>query len=167
MIDLSLCLTCILQTLILLLAANGAPILAALILGKHWAWPIDYGYKLADRGRLLGNSKTWRGMCSAALIATLVAMVFGLKPSIGAIFGIFAMLGDCLSSFIKRRLGYSTSSRARGLDTLPESLLPTLVLQQSLGLGLIEIILIALIFFLLEEFVSPILYQWHIRKRPY
>jgi CDP-2,3-bis-(O-geranylgeranyl)-sn-glycerol synthase len=167
MIEMSLCFACIFQALILLLAANGAPILARLVLGKHCAWPIDGGYRLASGGHLLGNSKTWRGVCSSTLIATIVAMLFGLKPSTGAMFGILAMFGDCLSSFVKRRLGYSTSSRARGLDTLPEALLPTLVLKQPLGLGLTDILLLALIFFLLEEFVSPILYQWHIRRRPY
>jgi CDP-2,3-bis-(O-geranylgeranyl)-sn-glycerol synthase len=65
------------------------------------------------------------------------------------------MLGDCVSSFIKRRLGYSQSSHARGLDTVLESLLPTLFLKQQLGLGLTDILLLVLVFFLLEEFVRP------------
>jgi len=167
MTELPLCFTCAFQALILLLAANGAPVLASLVLGKRWAWPIDFGYKLADDKRLLGNSKTWRGVCSALLLTSFIAMLFDLTLSTGAVFGILAMLGDCVSSFIKRRCGYPPSSHARGLDTLPESLLPTLVLKQELGLNLTDILLLALIFFLLEEFVSPVLYQWHIRNRPY
>ncbi|MDD2802117.1 MAG: CDP-archaeol synthase [Methylobacter sp.] len=167
MIELSLCVTCSFQALILLLAANGAPVLATLTLGKRWTWPVDFGYNSIDGKRLLGNSKTWRGVCSAMLITATVAMLFDLNLIIGAVFGMLTMLGDCVSSFIKRRLGYSQSSHARGLDTVPESLLPTLFLKQELGLGLTDILLLALVFFLLEEFVSPVLYQWHIRNRPY
>lgn len=162
-----LCFSCFFQALILLLAANGAPVLASLALGNRWSWPIDRGQQLIDGHRLLGNSKTWRGVCSAMLITSSIAMLFDLTPSIGAVFGILAMMGDCLSSFIKRRFGHPPSSHARGLDTLPESLLPTLVLKQELGLNLTDILLLALVFFLLEEFVSPLLYRWHIRKRPY
>jgi CDP-2,3-bis-(O-geranylgeranyl)-sn-glycerol synthase len=77
------------------------------------------------------------------------------------------MTGDLLASFIKRRMGHAESSRARGLDTVPESLLPILVLKAPLGLGLIDIILIVAFFFLIEELISPILYRLHIRMRPY
>jgi len=167
MIELSLCVTCSFQALILLLAANGAPVLATLVLGKRWAWPVDFGYTLRDDKRLLGDSKTWRGVCSGILITATVAMLFDLHLIIGAVFGMLTMLGDCVSSFIKRRLGYSPSSHARGLDTVPESLLPTLFLKQQLGLGLTDILLLVLVFFLFEEFISPVLYQWHIRNRPY
>lgn len=167
MIKLSLCVSCSFQALILLLAANGAPVLATLVLGKRWALPVDFGYTLRDDKRLLGDSKTWRGVCSAMLITATVAMLFDLHFIIAAVFGMLTMLGDCVSSFIKRRLGYSPSSHARGLDTIPESLLPTLFLKQQLGLGLTDILLLVLVFFLFEEFVSPVLYQWHIRNRPY
>lgn len=167
MIELSLCVICFFQALILLLAANGAPVLATLVFGKRWTWPVDFGYTIIDNKRFLGDSKTWRGVCSAVLITATVAILFDLHLIIGALFGMLTMLGDCLSSFIKRRLGYSPSSHARGLDTVPESLLPTLFLKQQLGLGLTDILLLAVVFFLLEEFVSPVLYQWHIRNRPY
>jgi len=74
---------------------------------------------------------------------------------------------DLLASFIKRRLGNVESSRARGLDTVPESLLPLLLLKDSLALNFIEIILVVGLFFLCEEFVSPVLYKLHIRNQPY
>jgi len=77
------------------------------------------------------------------------------------------MTGDLLASFIKRRMGRAESGRARGLDTVPESLLPTMLLKEPLALSLIDIILIVALFFLIEEWVSPILYRLHIRKRPY
>lgn len=157
----------VLRSLILLLAANGAPVLAVLIIGKCWRWPIDGGLRLRDGHHLLGHGKTWRGVLAAMALTALVALILNLNPLIGALFGLLAMLGDCVSSFIKRRAGYPTSSHVRGLDTLPESILPTLLLKQSLGINLVDILWLALIFFLLEEFVSPLLYQWHIRNRPY
>jgi CDP-2,3-bis-(O-geranylgeranyl)-sn-glycerol synthase len=155
------------QAIALLVAANGAPVLINKALGKRWAWPVDNKLKLRDGRRLFGNTKTWRGLCSAVCFTTLVAFLSGIEPLTGALFGVLAMAGDLLASFIKRRMGCAESSRARGLDTVPESLLPILLLKEPLALSLIDIILIVAIFFLIEELISPVLYRLHIRKRPY
>jgi CDP-diglyceride synthetase len=164
---LSLCWYCLFQGLLLLLVANGAPVITNTLFGKCWASPIDNGLCLSDGHRLFGNKKTWRGLLSAIFLTTPVAILLGLEPVIGLLFGILTMTGDLLTSFIKRRLGKIESSRARGLDTVPESLLPLLLLKESLALSFIDALLIAGLFFLCEEFVSPILYRWHIRNRPY
>jgi len=167
MTALPVCLYCIIQVTALLVVANGAPVLVNKILGKRWVWPVDNGLKLRDSHRLFGNNKTWRGLFSAIFFTILVAVLSGLEPLTGALFGALAMAGDLLASFIKRRMGHAESSRARGLDTVPESLLPVLVLKELLALSLIDIVLIVAIFFLIEELVSPVLYRLHIRKRPY
>lgn len=167
MATLSLCLYCMIQAVALLIAANGAPVLLNKALGKRWAWPIDNRLKLHDGHRLFGNTKTWRGLCLAIFFTTLVASLTGIEPLMGVLFGALAMTGDLLASFIKRRMGYSESSRARGVDTVPESLLPILLLKDPLALSLIDIILIVALFFLIEELISPVLYRLHIRKRPY
>jgi len=151
----------------LVIAANGAPIISHNVLGNRWAWPVDNGIKLGDGQRLLGNSKTWRGLCSAVCITTIVAFFLGIKPLTGTLFGVIVMAGDLLASFIKRRLGYVESSRARGFDTVPESLLPVWLLKEPLELHLIDMALVVGLFFLIEEFGSPILYKLHIRKQPY
>lgn len=164
---LSLCWHCIFQALALLVIANGAPVIINKILGNRWSWPVDNGLNLSDGRRLLGNAKTWRGLCSAVYFTTVAAILFGIKPSIGALFGALAMAGDLLASFSKRRLMRVESSRARGLDTVPESLLPIWLLKELLVLSYIDIILIVGLFFLIEEFVSPLLYRLHIRKQPY
>jgi len=101
------------------------------------------------------------------LFTTLTAILSGIEPLTGMLFGALAMTGDLSASFIKRRMGRAESSRARGLDTVPESLLPILLLKGPLALSLIDIFLIVMIFFLIEESISPILYRLHIRKRPY
>lgn len=167
MTALSLCLSCLLQAIALLVIANGAPVLVNNLLGKRWSWPVDNGVKLRDGGRLLGDSKTWRGLCSAIFFTLIAALLSGLDVLTGLLFGALAMTGDLLTSFIKRRIGCVESSRARGLDTLPESLLPVLVLKQPLALSLIDIILAVTLFFLIEEWISPVLYRLHLRKQPY
>ncbi|WP_340123153.1 CDP-archaeol synthase [Methylobacter svalbardensis] len=167
MTALPVCLYCMTQAVALLIAANGAPVLVNKILGKRWAWPVDNKLKLRDGHRLFGNTKTWRGLCSAILTTTLIAILSGIEPLTGALFGALAMAGDMLASFIKRRMGRVESSRARGLDTVPESLLPIWLLKEPLALSLIDIMLIVALFFLIEELISPVLYRLHIRKRPY
>ncbi len=167
MTELSVSLYCVTQAVALLVAANGAPVLVNKMLSKRWAWPVDNRLTLSDGHRLFGNSKTWRGLCSAVFFTTLVAVLCGLEPLTGALFGALAMTGDLLASFIKRRMSRTESSRARGLDTVPESLLPILLLKEPLALSLIDIVLVVAIFFLIEELVSPVLYRLHIRKRPY
>ncbi|WP_432746230.1 CDP-archaeol synthase [Methylobacter sp. G7] len=164
---LPVCLYCMTQAIALLIAANGAPVLVNKILGKRWAWPVDNKLKLRDGHRLFGNTKTWRGLCSAILTTTLIAILSGIEPLTGALFGASAMVGDMLASFIKRRMGCVESSRTRGLDTVPESLLPIWLLKEPLALSLIDIVLIVALFFLIEELISPVLYRLHIRKRPY
>ncbi len=162
-----MCLFCITQTITLLVIANGAPVLISKALSNRYAWPVDNSLKLRDGHRLFGDTKTWRGLCSAIFFTTLAAILSGIEPMTGVLFGTSAMVGDLLASFIKRRMGYIESSRARGLDTVPESLLPILLLKKQLALSLIDIILVVAIFFLIEEFISPVLYRLHIRKRPY
>ena len=54
-----------LKILILLCAANGAPILLDNVLGEWCACPVDGGVRLNDGHRLLGPSKTWRGLAAS------------------------------------------------------------------------------------------------------
>ena len=67
------------------------------------------------------------------------------------------MLGDTGSSFVKRRLGYPSSCASLGLDQLPESLLPLLVLQPLTGAGAVEIVVAATAFFLLDLLLSSLI----------
>ena len=63
-------------------------------------------------------------------------MVIGLPWNIGLVVAVWAMVGDCLSSFVKRRLKMPSSSMALGLDQIPESLLPLLGVWHQLSLTL-------------------------------
>ncbi len=82
--------------------------------------PIDFGKKFIDGKRIFGDGKTWRGLFGGACIAGLVSLiqwgigkVTGIGPYLnvpfyfswfmGFCFGIFALIGDLIESFFKRR----------------------------------------------------------------
>lgn len=157
----------IMELLLLLLAANGAPVVAARLLKWIANWPLDFGCYAGDGQRLLGASKTWRGVIAAVAATAVVAYFLGYPIMHGAIFGLFAMLGDTLSSFIKRRMGLSASAKAVGLDQIPEAVVPVWLMHEQFdvtwSLGLATVIA-----FLLSGIVlSKLLYQLHIRSQPH
>ena len=153
--------------LLLILIANGAPIIAKRLCSERCAWPLDGGLILADGHRLLGDSKTWRGIVIAPLATGLGALALDLPILIGVVIGSAAMLGDLSSSFVKRRLGMASSSMAPGLDQIPESLLPLLAVAGEFDLDALHILLIVIGFIALELALSRPLYWLGIRNRPY
>ena len=165
--EMPFCFSCTLQALALLVAANGAPVIARDIAGTHFNWPVDLGLMLNDAQPLFGDSKTWRGLLVAVISGAIVAGWIELTVKQGALFALLVMIGDLFASFTKRRLRLAPSSRSRGLDVIPESLLPAVVMKTELGLNMIDIGLVVMVFFLIEVYLSPILYRWHIRNRPY
>lgn len=156
-----------LKLLLLIMMANGAPVIAAAICGAWCAWPLDRGWMLADGDRLLGDSKTWRGALAALLASGIGAMLLGLPLWVGAVIGLAAMIGDVLSSFVKRRLGVSASGMVFGLDQIPEALLPLLAVADEFALTWRAISGIVIGFIALELALSPLLYWLGIRNRPY
>jgi hypothetical protein len=157
----------ILQSLILISAANSAPVIAKRIFGDRYTRPIDGGLFLSDGNPLLGSSKTWRGLVAAILSSTCAATLIGLPAQVGLFAGACAMAGDCFSSFIKRRLHLKSSSMAIGLDQIPESLFPAILCRFYLQLGYIDILAVVLIFFVGELFLSWIFFTIGLRDEPY
>jgi len=156
-----------LQLLFLIIVANGAPIMGRWLVNGRWATPIDGGTVFIDGLPLFGTSKTYRGVLSALLATPPVAIGLGLSWDIGLMVSSLAMVGDCLSSFVKRRLNLPSSSMALGLDQIPESLLPLLGVWQQLSLTWEGILATLAGFFLVELGLSGIMYKLHIRKHPY
>ena len=157
----------ILQLLVLLTLANGAPVIAKKFLGDRLAWPLDGGINFLDGRPLFGASKTLRGILLALAVTAAGAALIGPGWRTGLAVGGLAMAGDLLSSFVKRRLNLKSSSRATGLDQLPEALLPALGCRGALGLGGIDILLAVAIFFAGEVVFSRLLYRLRIRDEPY
>ena len=157
----------VLPSLILIAVANGAPVVFARMFGRRFADPIDGGLVLRDGHQLLGRSKTWRGVAAAIVLAACTAVLIRLPWQAGALIGASAMAGDCLSSFVKRRLALEPSSMALGLDQVPESLLPAVASGVFLPLAFGDIVAIVLVFSLGELAISRLLYAVGLRDRPY
>jgi len=80
--------------------------------------PVDFGLTMRDGRRILGDGKTWRGLCIGVFAGLLIGFVeifcsnaFNLAPmplqtiaSVTAL-AVGALLGDMAKSFFKRRLG--------------------------------------------------------------
>jgi CDP-diglyceride synthetase len=157
----------ILQLLVLLMLSNGTPVIAKKVLGDRYSYPLDGNVRFADGRPLFGRSKTIRGLVLAILVTTAGGSLIGLGWKTGLLVGGFAMAGDLVSSFSKRRLNLPSSSRASGLDQVPEALFPLLACRRLLPLAAADIAVCVVIFVVGEVLLSRLLYAWHVRDRPY
>ncbi|MDO9217027.1 MAG: CDP-archaeol synthase [Lacisediminimonas sp.] len=155
------------RLLLLLAVANGAPVVAKNVFGTRWNAPLDGGWRFVDGRPLLGPSKTVRGFVAAVAGTAVAAALMGFSLGLGSVLGTLAMLGDALSSFVKRRLGIASSGRAIGIDQIPEALLPLIVVRGALELSLPEVVAITLAFFVLEIPLSRLFFTLGLRDRPY
>ena len=155
------------QLLVLVALANAMPLLAKKALGPASAWPVDGGATFVDARPLLGTSKTVRGLVVSLLATPLVSSLMGLGWKLGVLMAACAMAGDLLSSFTKRRMGLPPSSKATGLDQIPESLLPFIAAGWFLPLTLLDIAAGTAIFIVGELAVSRLLFKLNLRDEPY
>ncbi len=155
------------QLLVLLSLANGSPVIAKLILGEAYATPIDGNTRFIDGRPLFGSSKTIRGVVVSLLATALAAPLIGLQSKIGLLMAAAAMVGDLLSSFLKRRFGLAPSSKATGLDQIPEALFPLLAGHSAFSLTAIDIAAGCVIFFVGEVLLSHLFFRLRLRDRPY
>jgi len=81
------------QLLTLLAVANGTPVIAAKLLGKERAIPLDGNAILSDGGRLFGSSKTLRGVILSVAMTTACAQLVGLGWEVGCVVGVGASVG--------------------------------------------------------------------------
>lgn len=110
--------------------ANMSPLLVARVIPR-WNAPIDGGRMAKDGRRVLGAGKTWRGLVGGAATGALTALVVAwlVPPAghpgffagwdygrgqgsswlaiglFGALLGFFALVGDAVKSYFKRRRG--------------------------------------------------------------
>ncbi len=151
----------------MLVLANGAPVVVARLLRRRWNRPVD-GYRLWRDGRpVLGKSKTWRGLVAGTVSCAVFSLLTGLGGLFGALFGLLALIGDMLSSFVKRRMGLGASARALGLDQIPEAALPMLLAVFWLPLGWMDALLVVALFTLANIWISPLLFRLGIRRQPH
>jgi ethanolamine transporter EutH len=160
-------LVAVVKILVLLMMANGTPVILKRLMGARPARPLDFGARFRDGRPIFGPSKTLRGLLGSLAVTSLVAPLLGLDWTAGLMVAVFAMLGDVFSSFTKRRLGLESGSMALGLDQIPESLLPFLALRSDLDLSAVDIVAGVATFFVGELVLSRILYRLGVRDRPY
>ena len=151
----------------LLTLANGSPVIAKLICGASYAWPIDGNARFVDGRPIFGSSKTIRGVAVSLATTAVGAWLLGVGPAVGLQMSIAAMAGDLLSSFTKRRLGLAPSSQAIGLDQIPESLFPLIACRSALSLSATDITVGCVLFFSGQLIFSRALYRLGLRERPY
>lgn len=106
--------------------ANMTPILAAhILLIQKLDYPMDFGKKFRGK-RIFGSHKTWRGLITGMIAATIVLWLqqqlvihvdwiadianrvdYIHMPALvlGPLFGLGALLGDAFESFFKRQAG--------------------------------------------------------------
>ena len=160
------------------MVANGAPVLIRnAFQSVRCNCPLDLNVDFFDGRPILGKSKTFRGLIASLLVTPVFALLVGVSFKAGFIIALFAMLGDSFSSFIKRRMKQPSSSRAPGLDQIPESLFPLLAFNafitdgtgssHEFHLNWPNIFLVVIVFFILELVLSRLLYQMKIRNHPY
>lgn len=136
--------------LLLVVVANTAAWTAGRLLRDRWSAPLDFGLVLKDGQRLFGSHKTWRGVLTGAAACGLTAEFAGWDFLAGAGFGAASLVGDALSSSVKRRLGLRPGAEVPGLDQIPEALLPLAVFGPALDLGVGAMAAVALVFTVLD-----------------
>jgi len=155
------------QLICLVAVANAAPLLAKLIFGHRWAHPLDCNVAFLDGRPLFGNSKTMRGIVASLALTVATAPIIGLAWTTGLLIGAAAMAGDLFSSFLKRRLDLPPSSKATGLDQVPESLIPLLACRAVVDLSTADIVVGVGMFFVGEVVLARLFYALKLRDRPY
>lgn len=146
----------VLQALLLVLIANGAPVAACILLGRRGSIPLDAGIRYRDGRSLLGPSKTVNGIVASLLATTLAAVLLGLGWVAGLAVASLAMAGDLASSFVKRRLDHPPGHPAPLLDHLPESLAPLVYLRGPLDLLWWEVAAVVAAFTVIDLLLTPV-----------
>ena len=110
--------------------ANSAAIdVSAVPFLAKYKTPVDFSRTFRGR-RILGDGKTWRGLFSAVVVATLVgglqanySTVYGIAVpqmswTLGFLLGLGAMVGDMTASFLKRQAGLPRGAMVPIIDQL-------------------------------------------------
>lgn len=134
------------KLLILLWLTNFAPPLTALVFESKYNRPVDGGRVFLDGRPLLGRNKTIRGVLAGIIVAGSLGRILGFPFWLGLGAGFLSMLGDLFSSFLKRRLSFSSGDTVPGLDQVPEGLAPFCIIAPFYSLSFPYVFLFGVIF---------------------
>lgn len=157
-------------------AANAAPVLFGG--GKS---KVDLGRNFLDGRRVLGESKTYRGLLAGVLAGTAVGALLALwlpalflsslalqdKIMAGLLLSVGTMFGDLLGSFLKRRVGITQSARHEFYDQLL-FLAGALAFASPLHLpSWDEALLLLAATYLLHKFFNWLAHKLNLKKVPW
>ncbi|MGA3115863.1 MAG: CDP-archaeol synthase [Syntrophobacteraceae bacterium] len=152
------------RLLILLWLINFAPPFLAQIFESKWSFPIDGGYLFPDGRPLFGRHKTVRGVLAGIITGGLIGAALGFPLWLGLGTGLLSMLGDLLSSFLKRRISFTSGDAVPGLDQVPEGLLPFILIANYYSLSVGYVLVFGVVFGLGAYFGSIFLSRVLLRK---
>lgn len=115
---------------------NLLPPLASLIFRDRFSRPLDGGKAWFDGRPLFGAHKTIRGILASVLGGTAAFPLLGVSWWAAGGGALLAMLGDLLSSFIKRRFSLHSGRNVVIVDQIFEALFPAWFLSSHLDLAL-------------------------------
>lgn len=165
--------------------ANMVPVLTSpLPVLRDWKTPIDGGRTF--RGKpLLGPNKTWRGLISGLLAATLVLWLqqlavahwgwaayitqgvdFVALPTLflGPLFGLGALGGDAIESFFKRQRGFKSGDSWLPFDQIDYVIGAVLVSLPFVRLPALEYAVIFIVWFVMHLATSYL--GWLVGLKP-
>ena len=118
-----------------LLWANLLPPLASLLTSDRFGWPVDGGVYWLDGRPLLGPHKTLRGVFAILVGGSLTFPLLGVRWDQAGLAALFVILGDLLTSFVKRRVGLESGATVVVFDQFFEGIWPAMYLGAVLDLA--------------------------------
>lgn len=125
----------IIKVVAFLLWVNMLPPLARLIWEDRFNWPVDCGATWFDGRDVFGPNKTIRGIFFSLLGSLLFVPILEVGWQLILFSTFLALCGDLITSFIKRRIKFSSGEHVPVMDHFLESLMPTLFLGKFLPLN--------------------------------
>ena len=101
-----------------LLWANLLPPLASLLTADRFARPVDGGGHWLDGQPLFGPHKTLRGVLAILAGGSLVFPLLGVRWEQAGLAALLVVIGDLLTSFVKRRAGLASGATVVVFDQL-------------------------------------------------
>lgn len=167
--------------------ANMIPIIVAKVPGlRRYNAPIDMGATYRGR-RVFGAHKTWRGLISGIIIATLVVwlqQVFIAQSGwlqewtsqvnyqdlnvwiVGPLFGIGALGGDAIESFFKRQHGVAPGHGWFPFDQTDYIIGGALLTAPFIQLHFLQYVQLLVLWLVVHLVASYIGYLLHLKERP-
>lgn len=167
--------------------ANVTPILVApLPILKNWDYPFDCHKQWRGR-RIFGDHKTWRGIVTGVIGATLMLwlQVVLVKSSptlaslteqidyatlpvliLGPLFGLGALLGDSIESFFKRQLGRKPGEGWFPFDQTDYIIGGAIAPMPFVQLSLTQYLVLIVLWLVIHVVASAIGYYLGLKERP-